>query len=99
MTNLGAVLVQLKKSATSWIAQSWHWAVAQAVQAAADASFRLKLVKEIAAFTHAEQLLFTPSGVLSRHDADPRCEIAPSAKRCPVADGGQSTSGKQEGHW
>src|SRR5215831_11543857 len=41
----------------------------------------------VAAFTDAEQPLFTSRGVLPWHDPNPGGEIAPPAKRCPVANG------------
>src|SRR5439155_21249113 len=43
---------------------------------------------DVAALADAEQLLLASGGVLAGHDANPGCEVPPTAKGSPVADCG-----------
>jgi hypothetical protein len=50
---------------------------------------------DVAALADAEQLLLASGGVLAGHDANPGCEVPPTAKGSPVADCGHRCSGDQ----
>ena len=43
---------------------------------------------DVAALADAQQLGLTARRVLSRNEAEPRCEVSSLAERCAVADGG-----------